>query len=92
MPQREEEPYRERALAFLQHVPDRVIDCGNVIGIKRMPQTKHVGNKSKSNKGREFTCIVQIKPPTKQVKQPDNDIQPAQAQCFGPGEGQPRGR
>ena len=41
--EREEEADAERPLAFLEELPRRVVDRGDVVGIERVAQTERVG-------------------------------------------------
>src|SRR2546421_53578 len=63
MAQGEEEADTEGALALLEQSPRRVVDCGDVIGVERVPEAEGVGERAEARQRRIVARVVQKKAP-----------------------------
>ena len=74
--EREEEPDPERALAFLEELPGRVVDRGDVVGVERVPEAEGVGEHPEAGERGVVARVEEEQPPAGDVQEHDRPPKP----------------
>ncbi len=84
--EREEEADAERALALREHLPRRVVDRRDVVGVERVPEPEGVGEHAEPGERRIVGRVVDEEPPARDVQAEDRRRETAEAEPLGPGQ------
>src|SRR5256885_1484534 len=78
MAKREEEAHTDRFSAALQQLPSRVVDCRDVVGIERVPETKGIGEPAKSQKAGMRSSVSEKEAPPEEMRNPHGAEEPSE--------------